>query len=44
MQKPIITSILITAAAILAIYLLTGWRCPLRTFPPILPPPLPFTF
>jgi hypothetical protein len=43
MHKPIITSILITAAAILASYLLTGWRCTLRIIP-ILPPPLPFTF
>jgi hypothetical protein len=43
MQKPFLTSILLTAAAILAIYLLTGWRCPLRALP-ILPPLLPFTF
>ena len=41
MKRPTITSILITAAAILASYLLTGGRCPLRILP-ILPPLLPW--
>jgi hypothetical protein len=40
MLKPILISILITAAAILASNLLAGGRCPLRALP-ILPPLLP---
>jgi hypothetical protein len=40
-MKQIITAIILTAAAIAASYILTGWRCPLRSLPPILPPLLP---
>ena len=44
MQKPILTFILLTAAAAIACHALTGGRCPLRNLPIIPPLLLPFTF